>query len=115
MLAVGSSWDSAGGSGSNSNSTWLVLRNLTPQIDGATLKTLCLQHGPLHNFFVNQHNGQALVQYSSRAEGLKAQKSLNSCVLGNTTIMAEFVEENEVSNYITVGPWVVSPITASLL
>lgn len=78
-------------------STWLVLRNLTPQIDGATLKTLCRQHGPLLNFFVNQTNGQALVQYATRQEGLKAQQSLNTCVLGNTTILAEFVEEAEVN------------------
>ena len=95
VTAVGSGWDSQS-SVLNSGSTWLVLRNLTPQIDGATLKTLCSQHGPLLNFFVNQNNGQALVQYASRLEGQKAHKSLNSCVLGNTTIMTEFVDESEV-------------------
>lgn len=94
LFTVGSGWDSQNSLGSGS--TWLVLRNLTPQIDGATLKTLCSQHGPLLNFFVNQNNGQALVQYATRLEGQKAHKSLNSCVLGNTTIMTEFVDESEV-------------------
>lgn len=77
-------------------STWLVVRNVTPQTDGAILKTLCSQHGPLLNFFVNQSNGQALVQYATRQEGMKAHRSLNSCVLGNTTILTEFVDESEV-------------------
>ena len=35
---------------SGSVSAWLLLKNLTAQIDGSTLRTLCLQHGPLTNF-----------------------------------------------------------------
>jgi trinucleotide repeat-containing gene 6 protein len=48
---------------------WLLLKNLTPQIDGMTLKTLCMQHGPLKQFHLN--HSIALVMYGS---GREAQK-----------------------------------------
>jgi trinucleotide repeat-containing gene 6 protein len=54
-----------------------------------------MQHGPLLMFHLNLNYGQAMVQYQSREEAMKAQKSLNACVLGNTTIMAEFANEND--------------------
>ncbi|XP_014240799.1 protein Gawky [Cimex lectularius] len=77
-------------------STWLLLRNLTPQIDGSTLKTLCLQHGPLQSFHLYLNHGIALAKYSSREEASKAQGALNNCVLGNTTIFAESPSESDV-------------------
>lgn len=55
----------------NGSSSWLVLRNLTPQIDGSTLKTLCIQHGPLHNFHLYLSHGVALVRYSTGEEAAK--------------------------------------------
>jgi len=55
----------------NGSSSWLVLRNLTPQIDGSTLKTLCVQHGPLHNFHLYLSHGVALVRYSTGEEAAK--------------------------------------------
>lgn len=79
---------------------WLLLRNLTPQIDGSTLRTLCLQHGPLQNFQLFLNHGIALVKYSTREEAPKAQNALNSCVLGNTTILAETASETDVHNLI---------------
>ena len=112
----GSSWPATTSSGSsngwssgqngsasiNSNSgfdqpTWLLLKNLTPQIDGSTLKTLCIQHGPLKNFHLFLNNGIALVMYASGREATKAQKALNNCLLGNTTIQATMTTENEAS------------------
>ncbi|XP_063595618.1 protein Gawky-like isoform X4 [Penaeus indicus] len=77
-------------------STWLILRNLTPQIDGSTLKTLCMQHGPLVNFYLSLNHGFALVNYGSREEAAKAQGNLNNCLLSNTTILAEFANDSEV-------------------
>jgi len=77
---------------------WLLLRNLTPQIDGSTLKTLCLQHGPLTKFHLYLNHGIALVKYSNRDEAPKAQNALNNCVLGNTTILAETASETDVFN-----------------
>ncbi|XP_045477567.1 protein Gawky isoform X3 [Harmonia axyridis] len=71
------------------SSQWLLLRNLTAQIDGSTLRTLCMQHGPLLSFHLHLHQGFALAKYSSREEATKAQTALNNCVLGNTTILAE--------------------------
>uniref|UniRef100_A0AAY5L2R1 Trinucleotide repeat-containing gene 6C protein n=1 Tax=Esox lucius TaxID=8010 RepID=A0AAY5L2R1_ESOLU len=84
-------------------SSWLVLRNLTPQIDGSTLRTLCMQHGPLITFHLNLTQGNAVVRYSSKEEAAKAQKSLHMCVLGNTTILAEFAGEDEVNRFFAQG------------
>ncbi|XP_077869661.1 trinucleotide repeat-containing gene 6C protein-like, partial [Saccoglossus kowalevskii] len=85
-----SNWGSGDNVQQDMPNNWLVLRNLTPQIDGSTLQTLCKQHGPLHTFHLNLSQGQALIQYGTRDEAAKAQKALHMCVLGNTTIMAEF-------------------------
>uniref|UniRef100_S4RG63 UBA domain-containing protein n=1 Tax=Petromyzon marinus TaxID=7757 RepID=S4RG63_PETMA len=103
-------WDNEVGSapGGGRNSAWLVLRNLTPQIDGSTLQTLCMQHGPLLTFHLNLPQGSAHVHYSSRQEASKAQKSLHMCVLGNTTIVAELASEEEASRYLAQSPIVPS-------
>ncbi|XP_036380005.1 trinucleotide repeat-containing gene 6C protein isoform X2 [Megalops cyprinoides] len=102
-----SSYTSAGTTWSTDSSTrttsWLVLRNLTPQIDGSTLRTLCMQHGPLITFHLNLTQGNAVVRYSSKEEAAKAQKSLHMCVLGNTTILAEFAGEEEVNRFFAQG------------
>ncbi|XP_011897695.1 PREDICTED: trinucleotide repeat-containing gene 6C protein isoform X9 [Cercocebus atys] len=96
----GSAWST---DASGRTSSWLVLRNLTPQIDGSTLRTLCLQHGPLITFHLNLTQGNAVVRYSSKEEAAKAQKSLHMCVLGNTTILAEFAGEEEVNRFLAQG------------
>ncbi|XP_012735101.2 trinucleotide repeat-containing gene 6B protein [Fundulus heteroclitus] len=92
----GSAWSDGG---TSRGSFWLLLRNLTPQIDGSTLRTICMQHGPLLTFHLGLTQGSALVRYSSRQEAAKAQSALHMCVLGNTTILAEFVSEEEVARY----------------
>lgn len=51
------------------------------QIDGSTLRTLCMQHGPLITFHLNLTQGSAVVRYSSKDEAAKAQKSLHMYVL----------------------------------
>uniref|UniRef100_A0A8C7W472 Trinucleotide repeat-containing gene 6C protein n=1 Tax=Oncorhynchus mykiss TaxID=8022 RepID=A0A8C7W472_ONCMY len=97
---------------SNRASSWLVLRNLTPQIDGSTLRTLCMQHGPLITFHLFLTQGNAVVRYSSKEEAAKAQKSLHMCVLGNTTILAEFAGEEEVNRYFAQGQQQLPPTTS---
>uniref|UniRef100_A0A3Q3J3N1 Trinucleotide repeat-containing gene 6C protein n=1 Tax=Monopterus albus TaxID=43700 RepID=A0A3Q3J3N1_MONAL len=96
---TGTTWST---DSSTRTSSWLVLRNLTPQIDGSTLRTLCMQHGPLITFHLNLTQGNAVVRYSSKDEAAKAQKSLH-CVLGNTTILAEFAGEEEVNRFFAQG------------
>uniref|UniRef100_A0A8C2EXV0 Trinucleotide repeat-containing gene 6C protein n=1 Tax=Cyprinus carpio TaxID=7962 RepID=A0A8C2EXV0_CYPCA len=98
--SAGTTWSTDSSSRSTS---WLVLRNLTPQIDGSTLRTLCMQHGPLITFHLNLTQGNAVVRYSSKEEAAKAQKSLHMCVLGNTTILAEFAGEEEVTRFFAQG------------
>ncbi|XP_078427053.1 trinucleotide repeat-containing gene 6C protein isoform X8 [Cetorhinus maximus] len=109
-LGLISSWPSSYSSNSawstdssGRNNSWLVLRNLTPQIDGSTLRTLCMQHGPLITFHLNLTQGNAVVRYSSKEEAAKAQKSLHMCVLGNTTILAEFASDEEVNRFFAQG------------
>ncbi|XP_067333393.1 trinucleotide repeat-containing gene 6C protein isoform X3 [Channa argus] len=97
---TGTTWSTES---STRTSSWLVLRNLTPQIDGSTLRTLCMQHGPLITFHLNLTQGNAVVRYSSKDEAAKAQKSLHMCVLGNTTILAEFAGEEEVNRFFAQG------------
>uniref|UniRef100_A0A669DE20 Trinucleotide repeat containing adaptor 6B n=2 Tax=Oreochromis niloticus TaxID=8128 RepID=A0A669DE20_ORENI len=94
--STGSTWSD----GSSRESCWLVLSNLTPQIDGSTLRTICMQHGPLLTFHLGLTQGTALIRYSSRQEAAKAQSALHMCVLGNTTILAEFMSEEDVARYI---------------
>ncbi|XP_006124002.2 trinucleotide repeat-containing gene 6B protein isoform X6 [Pelodiscus sinensis] len=86
--------------GSVRPSYWLVLHNLTPQIDGSTLRTICMQHGPLLTFHLNLTQGTALIRYSTKQEAAKAQTALHMCVLGNTTILAEFATDEEVSRFL---------------
>lgn len=97
-------WNSSNSS-SNANgtwySTWLLLKNLTTQIDGSTLRTLCVQHGPLQHFHLYLNHGIALCKYNSREEASKAQQALNNCVLSNTTICAESPSESEVQNILS--------------
>ncbi|XP_055600693.1 protein Gawky-like [Uranotaenia lowii] len=95
-------WNNAG---SSWTSTWILLKNLTTQIDGSTLRTLCMQHGPLLAFHVYLNHGVALCKYSSREEANKAQLALNNCMLGNTTICAEIPTESDVQNILQhLGP-----------
>ncbi|XP_064478537.1 protein Gawky-like isoform X3 [Ornithodoros turicata] len=83
--------------------TFLVLKNLTPQIDGSTLKTLCMQHGPLQLFHLFLKHGLALAQYSSREEAAKAQSALHNCVLSNTTMLAYIPTEAEVAQFLQLA------------
>ena len=70
------------------------------QIDGSTLRTLCQQHGPLQGFYLNLGYGQAVVRYGAKDEAAKAQMSLNSCVFGNTTIVAEFASDADAARLL---------------
>lgn len=47
------------------------------QIDGSTLRTICMQHGPLLTFHLGLTQGTALIRYSSRQEAAKAQSALH--------------------------------------
>lgn len=97
----GNNWPAGGGGGGPGwYSTWILLKNLTAQIDGPTLRTLCMQHGPLQNFHLYLNHGIALCKYQSREEANKAQQALNNCVLGNTTICAESPTDSEVQTIL---------------
>ncbi|XP_017051370.1 protein Gawky isoform X2 [Drosophila ficusphila] len=94
-------------------SSWLLLKNLTAQIDGPTLRTLCMQHGPLVSFHLYLNQGIALCKYATREEANKAQMALNNCVLANTTIYAESPSENEVQNIMQHLPQTASSASSS--
>jgi hypothetical protein len=81
-------------------SSWLLLNNLNQSIDSSTLKTLCSQHGQLTSFQLMMHQGMALICYKTYEEAAKAQSSLNNCVLGSTSIRADFVSEADVQAFM---------------
>ena len=73
------------------------------QLDGNLLHTLCSQHGPVAHFMLNPTLGKAFVRYRLLEDAVKAQRHLDKCQLGNTTICAEFVPEQEVSRLYGCG------------
>uniref|UniRef100_A0A182RVN3 UBA domain-containing protein n=1 Tax=Anopheles funestus TaxID=62324 RepID=A0A182RVN3_ANOFN len=89
------------GAGWATGTSWLLLKNLTSQIDASTLRTLCMQHGPILNFHSYPAHGLALCRYATREEAVKAQQALNNCTLGASTISAECPgSETEVQTYL---------------
>ena len=84
-LSSGSGWSNGTNGGASSTTTttapgqsaqassWLLLKNLTTQIDGSTLQTLCKQHGPLMDFRLYLPHGIALVKYSNGQEAKKVR------------------------------------------
>lgn len=50
------------------------------QIDGSTLRTICMQHGPLLTFHLGLTQGSALIRYSTPQEAAKAQSALHMYV-----------------------------------
>uniref|UniRef100_A0A182P0E1 UBA domain-containing protein n=1 Tax=Anopheles epiroticus TaxID=199890 RepID=A0A182P0E1_9DIPT len=90
-----------GGAGWSTGTSWLLLQNFTSQIDASTLRTLCMQHGPILNFHSYPGQGLALCRYATREEAAKAQQALNNCTLGSSTISAECPSsEAEVQTYL---------------
>jgi len=83
------------------NSTFLFVRNLSPQIDESMLKTLFKQHGQLLLCQMFLNHGIAFVKYSSKEEASKAQLALNNCSLGNSNIQVNLANENEVQQYLS--------------
>lgn len=66
--------NNGGANGSAEGPCWLLLKNLTPQIDGSTLKTLCnqhTQHGPLRAFHLFLNQGLALAQFTTSSNAQK--------------------------------------------
>lgn len=59
-----------------------------------------MQHGPLLTFHLNLTQGTALIRYNTKQEAAKAQTALHMCVLGNTTILAEFATDDEVRSFL---------------
>ncbi|TRY68302.1 hypothetical protein TCAL_06828 [Tigriopus californicus] len=83
--------------GLNEGPLCLVLKNLTPQIDPSTLKTLCMQHGALTQFDVFPNHSTAVAVYRNGRDAVKAQKALNQCLLSNTAIHASTSNESDIT------------------
>lgn len=60
-----------------SNFTLYFTPGLLLQIDGSTLRTICMQHGPLLTFHLGLTQGTALIRYGSKQEAAKAQSALH--------------------------------------
>uniref|UniRef100_A0A182JUH2 UBA domain-containing protein n=1 Tax=Anopheles christyi TaxID=43041 RepID=A0A182JUH2_9DIPT len=98
---AGTQQQRGGGAGWSTGTSWLLLKNFTSQIDASTLRTLCMQHGPILNFHSYPAHGLALCRYATREEATKAQQALNNCTLGSSTISAECpASESDVQTYL---------------
>lgn len=72
------------------------------QVDGTTLRTLCMQHGSLMSFNVFPSHAMALARFPSRDQALKAQTALNNCSIHNTTLAADCPTEAEVQEMMAM-------------
>lgn len=70
------------------------------QIDGSTLKTLCIQHGPLQNFHLYLNQGLALARYSTREEAAKVR---NAIVVRNKSLSETYVIEYQLDTIQECG------------
>lgn len=69
-------------------------------MDVSTLKTLCMQHGSLQLFHFQPETGIALVKYTNRDQASKARSALHQCLLGNSNIIAEQPNEQQVTHIL---------------
>ena len=72
---------------------------------------LCSQHGNVSAFHANTSQGQVLVGYHTRDEAMRAQRSLNSSVLNNTTIRADLMSDIDVGSIMDQAT---SPATSTV-
>ena len=75
---------------------YLLIKNITPQIDQLALKTLCAQqaNGPL-TYFRYIANLGVIVRYNTKEEASSAHSKLNSISLGNTTLTTQYLTEQD--------------------
>ena len=80
------------------NGYYLLIRNVTPQIDQTILKGLCSQYanGQLTYFKYIPNKSCVIVRYNTKDETNKAHAKLNSISLGNTTINTQMISENDI-------------------
>lgn len=85
----------SGGAQTGADHTWILLRNISTQIDSGTLSTLCMQHGPLVAFHMMSARGLALARYSSSDQANRAQCALNQCTLAGSTIVCSTLSDEQ--------------------
>lgn len=98
-----SSSSSNGNNNNNFNSmpinsgNYILIRNVTANVDQSTLRALCSQHatGQLTYYRYIQQMTCVVVRYNTREEANNAQNKLNSVSLGNTVIFTQLLNEND--------------------
>jgi hypothetical protein len=79
------------------NGHFILIKNVTQQIDQSTLRALCAQHA-VGNLTYYRHIPQmncVIVRYNTKEEASNAQNKLNSMPLNGTTIITQPLTENE--------------------
>jgi len=76
---------------------FILIRNVSAQIDQTTLKQLCAQHASsqLTYYRYIPQMTCVIVRYNTKEEANNAQNKLNSVSLGNTTIFTQPLNEND--------------------
>jgi len=86
------------GNNSNVNSgNFILIRNVSAQVDQTTLRALCSQHasGQLTYYRYIPQMTCVIVRYNTKEEANNAQNKLNSVSLGNTQIFTQPLNEND--------------------
>lgn len=86
------------GNNSNMNSgNFILIRNVSAQVDQTTLRALCSQHasGQLTYYRYIPQMTCVIVRYNTKEEANNAQNKLNSVSLGNTQIFTQPLNEND--------------------
>jgi hypothetical protein len=83
---------------------FVLIRNVTPQIDQSTLKALCAQHanGALTYYRYITQMTCVLVRYNTKEEANNALSKLNGIPLGNSTIFTQQLSESDLKFLFTV-------------
>lgn len=86
------------GNNSNVNSgNFILIRNVSAQVDQTTLRALCSQHasGQLTYYRYIPQMTCVIVRYNTKEEANNAQNKLNSVSLGNTQIFTQPLNDND--------------------
>ena len=90
---------------SNPPSEWLLIKNVSSQVDETSLREVCNEFGRVHSLSISPSSDLALVSYSSREEAMQAKSGLDkSPVICGTSVCVDFALPEDFSNFHSQTP-----------
>lgn len=81
----------------SSLTNWLLIENLSPNVNFSTLMTLVRQHGPFEFFDLYDSQGVAVCKYFSPNDALNASRGINKCLINNKIVSTQTPSEYEMN------------------